>query len=94
MKSDTARFDTKLPKYQKELFEYAASIGGFRTLTDFVITSAQEKADEIIQKHEQIIASERDRQVFFEAMLNPAEPNENLKKAFARHQELLKSSKK
>lgn len=91
--TENARFDTKLPKSQKIQFEYAASIGGYRSLTDFIITSAQEKANEIIQKHEQIITSERDRQVFFEAMLNPAEPNEKLKKAFAKQEELLNKKK-
>lgn len=89
MKSEVARFDTKLPKAQKEQFEYAAAIGGFRSLTEFVLSSAQEKAKEIIHKHEQIITTERDRQIFFEAMLNPAEPNDKLRKAAAKYKELL-----
>jgi uncharacterized protein (DUF1778 family) len=91
--SENARFDTKLPKSQKELFEYAASIGGFRTLTEFIISSAQEKANEILQKQEQVITTQHDREVFFEAMLNPAEPNEKLKKAAAKHKDLLSKSK-
>ena len=43
-----ARFDGQLPPEQKKYFEQAAEIGGFRTLTEFVFSSAQEKADEII----------------------------------------------
>jgi uncharacterized protein (DUF1778 family) len=42
------RFDARLSKKDKEFFEYAASIGGFRTLTEFVVFSAQEKAKQII----------------------------------------------
>jgi uncharacterized protein (DUF1778 family) len=37
--SEKARFDAKIPKAQKQLFEYAASLGGFRTLTDFIINA-------------------------------------------------------
>jgi uncharacterized protein (DUF1778 family) len=76
-----ARFDAKLPEAQKSVFERAAKIGGYRTLTDFVVSSAQEKADEIIEQHEQILASEEDREVFFNAVLNPPEPNDKLQKA-------------
>ena len=42
--SEHARFDARLPKAQKEFFEKAASLGGFRSLTDFIILTAQEKA--------------------------------------------------
>uniref|UniRef100_A0AAU6WQP9 DUF1778 domain-containing protein n=1 Tax=Chryseobacterium endophyticum TaxID=1854762 RepID=A0AAU6WQP9_9FLAO len=59
-----ARFDARLSKEQKQFFEKAASLGGFRSLTDFVIMTVQEKAKEIIQEKEQIIASEKDSRVF------------------------------
>ena len=45
---EKARFDTRLPKEQKDFFEFAANLGGFRTLTEFVIVSVQEKAKEIV----------------------------------------------
>jgi|GEM_PF-4919090 len=35
--SKKARFDAKIPMAQKEHSERAASLGGFRTLTDFII---------------------------------------------------------
>ena len=41
--TEKARFDTRLTKDQKDLFEYAANLGGFRTLSDFVIVSAKKK---------------------------------------------------
>lgn len=92
MKStETARFDTKLPKSQKEFFEYAASIGGFRSLTEFIIRSAEEKANEIIKKRDSFLQSEKDREVFFDAILNPAEPNEKLKQAFTRYRQKYKT---
>lgn len=79
---EQARFDARLPKEQKILFEKAAYLGGYRNLTDFVILTAQEKAKEIIKEKEQILASERDSQIFFEALTNPRKPSETLKKAY------------
>lgn len=76
-----ARFDTRLPIEVKELFEKAAHLGGFRSLTDFVISTVQEKAREIVKEKEQIIASEKDAEVFFEAIVNPKKVSENLKNA-------------
>ena len=76
--SKKARFDAKIPKVQKELFEYAASLGGFRTLTDFIINAVQEKANTIIHEYNTILASEKDREIFFDALMNPAGPNQKL----------------
>lgn len=73
-----ARFDTRLSKEQKEFFERAAILGGYRSLTDFVILTVQKKANEIIEKQERIIASNKDREIFFEAIVNPGNPNKEL----------------
>jgi len=76
-----ARFDTKLPKQQKEYFEYAASLGGYRTLTEFIVSATQLQAAKIIEKHDAILASQKDKNIFFNALINPASPNARLKKA-------------
>ncbi len=86
---EKTRFDTRLPKKQKELFEYAARLGGFRTLTEFMIYSAQEQANKIIEDYNVILENEKDRKVFFEAILNPQEPNNSLKKAALRFNEAI-----
>jgi uncharacterized protein (DUF1778 family) len=86
-----SRFDTKLPQDQKEKFEYAASIGGYRTLTDFLISSAQQKANEIIRQHESFLANENDRKVFFDAFTNPPKPGKNLLKAAKKFKSLVAS---
>jgi uncharacterized protein (DUF1778 family) len=78
---EQARFDARLPREQKQFFERAAYLGGFRSLTDFVINTVQEKAKEIIKEKEQIIASERDAQIFFDAVTKARKPSESLKKA-------------
>ncbi|AYQ36538.1 DUF1778 domain-containing protein [Runella sp. SP2] len=79
---EQARFDARLSKEQKEFFEKAAYLGGFRSLTDFVILTVQEKAKEIMKEKEQILASERDSQIFFDAITNPRKPSKTLKSAY------------
>ena len=73
-----ARFDTRLSKEQKDFFERAAIIGGYRSLTDFVILTVQEKAKEIIEEKKKIIASNKDSEIFFDAIVNYDKPNEKL----------------
>ena len=86
---EKTRFDTRLPKEQKEFFEYAARLGGFRTLTEFIITSAQERAKKIINEHNNILASKRDREIFFKAIMNPQKPNDKLRDAALRFKEAI-----
>ena len=76
-----ARFDTRLPKEQKVFFERAARLGGFRNLTDFVVMAVQEKAKVIISERERVIASQKDSEIFFDAVINPKSPNKELVKA-------------
>lgn len=80
-KKEFARFDARLSREQKEFFERAALLGGYRSLTDFVVSAVQKRANEIIEQKEKILADERDREIFFNALLNPPEPNEYLKEA-------------
>lgn len=73
-----ARFDTRLSKEQKNFFERAAILGGYRSLTDFVILTVQKKAKEIIAERDRIIASKKDSEIFFNAIVNPNKPNKEL----------------
>ena len=86
--SDKARFDTRLSQDQKLLFEKAAQLGGYRNLTDFVLATVQEKAVSIIEEQEQIIASKKDSELFFDAITNPSKPNTQLKKAVKHYNDL------
>jgi uncharacterized protein (DUF1778 family) len=88
---EKARFDTRLPKEQKDFFEFAATLGGFRTLTEFVIVSVQEKAKIIVEEHNKIISSKRDSEIFFKELINPSKPNEALKNAAARYKKITNS---
>lgn len=82
---EKSRFDTRLSGKQKEIFELAARLGGYKTLSEFILSSAQQQADQILERHRQILADEADRKTFFKALLQPPKPNANLKKAMARY---------
>lgn len=88
-----ARFDAKIPKVQKDLFEYAARLGGFRTLTDFIINAVQEKANAIIEEHNTILASEKDREIFFNTLAYPSGPNQKLRDAAERYKLFMEENK-
>jgi uncharacterized protein (DUF1778 family) len=89
IKQKKARFDTRLSEEQKIFFERAARVGGYRSLTDFVVLTVQEKAKEIISEKEQIIASERDSEIFFDAITNAPKANNNLLNAVNEYKSLL-----
>jgi uncharacterized protein (DUF1778 family) len=86
--SGMTRFDTRLSIEMKQYFEHAADLGGFKTLSEFVIFSVKAQAEKIIEKHNAILASQRDQEIFFNAVTNPGKPNEALKKAAARYKRL------
>jgi len=92
--AEQSRFDARLPKEQKQYFERAAYLGGYRNLTDFVVRVVQEKAKEIIKEKEQIIASERDSQIFFDAITNPQNPSETLQNALSDYNTFIVNSTK
>jgi uncharacterized protein (DUF1778 family) len=91
--TELTRFDTRLPKEQKQLFEKAAYLGGYRNLTDFILRVVHDKANEIIKEKEQVIASERDSQIFFDALTNPKKPSQTLKNALADYDLFITKSK-
>jgi uncharacterized protein (DUF1778 family) len=77
-KQNKARFDTRLSKEQKQFFERAAVLGGYRSLTDFVLATVHDKAKEIIEENEMVLASEKDQAIFFDTLVNPPKPNNEL----------------
>jgi len=83
---EKARIDTRLSKDLKDSFELVASIEGFRNLTEFVIYSLKKESKSIIDKHNRILASKKDSEIFFNALINSDEPNQKLKFAMSSYQ--------
>ena len=60
-------------------------MGGYKTLSEFILTSAQQQAEQILEQHYQILADDKDRKVFFKALLQAPKPNARLKEAMAKY---------
>jgi len=84
-----ARFDARISDKQKKFFEYAANLGGYKTLAAFIFHAAEVEAEKIVEKHNSFIASERDREIFFDTLMNPPEPSERLKKGAQWYKEMI-----
>lgn len=68
---------------QKRLFQRAASQQG-RTLSDFLIASAQEAAQRTIDQ-QAIVLDALDSAAFVAGLLNPPPVNDRLRESFRRH---------
>jgi uncharacterized protein (DUF1778 family) len=80
------RLEARISRDQKELLQRAADLQG-RTLTDFVVSSAQEAAVRTIEQMQIIKLSLEDSRAFAEALLNPRKPSERLRAAARRYLE-------
>jgi uncharacterized protein (DUF1778 family) len=85
-----ARLEARISPETKLLLQKAADLEG-RTLTDFVVTSVQAEAYRVIEKHQKLKLNLDDSQAFVDALLNPPSPNEALKKAALRHEQLIQN---
>jgi uncharacterized protein (DUF1778 family) len=72
------------------MLKRAAEIQG-RTLTDFVISAAQDAARRAIEQSEVIRLSLADQKCFAQALLAQPKPAPALKRAFARHRKLVRA---
>jgi uncharacterized protein (DUF1778 family) len=83
----TARLEARLPNEVLARLKRAAEIQG-RTLTDFVVASADEAACRTIEQTEIIRLSAEDQRQIALAILNPPAPTAALKKAARLHRRL------
>jgi uncharacterized protein (DUF1778 family) len=78
------RLGFRVDEHTKQLIERAAHLER-RKLTDYCLAALTEAARRTIAEHETLTLSERDRKAFFDALIDPPEPAERLKRAFAEH---------
>jgi uncharacterized protein (DUF1778 family) len=74
------RFDARLNEEQKVLIQKAADLEG-RSVTDFVLQSAEQAAERTIQQRAMLILSARQTEAFVDAVLHPAQPGRVLRVA-------------
>ena len=78
------RLGFRVDEPTKALIERAAQLER-RKLTDFCMTALMDAARRTIAAHETLVLSDRDRVVFFDALVSPPAPSERLQRAFADH---------
>ena len=74
------RFDARLNEEQKLLIQRAADLEG-RSMTDFVLHSAETAAERTIERRAMLILTARETEAFANAILGPAKPGPVLRKA-------------
>ncbi|GAI10030.1 unnamed protein product, partial [marine sediment metagenome] len=70
------RIDLRVTLEEKKMFLKAHRISGDRTFSSFITRVVKAKSFEIIEENERILASERDRKIFFDALFSDQEPNQ------------------
>ena len=80
-KNSQTRMELRLSSSDKALFERAKELGGYTTLSEFIRRTVREKAQNMVVEHNKILSSQKDQEIFFDALLNPPSPNDNLKRA-------------
>lgn len=78
------RINLRLNEVAKRRIERAASFEG-KTVSGFIVSSALSYAEKTIQLHETMTLNRRDALRFFDAIVNPPAPNENLREAMEEH---------
>jgi uncharacterized protein (DUF1778 family) len=82
----TYRFDARLSEEQKLLIQRAADLEG-RSMTDFVLHSAEAVARRTIEKRSMLVLTARETEAFAEAILRPPAPGPVLRRAARKYRE-------
>ncbi len=80
------RIELRVSSYEKAIFKKAQKLSGDKSFSSFIVRVVKEQAEEIVAKNEKIIATEKDRKIFFDAVFGNKQPNENLVEAAKRYQ--------
>ena len=81
---EAAAHGIQIDEATKDLIERATHLSR-QNVSDFCVTALADTARRTIAEHETLVLSDRDRAAFFEALVNPPEPNKRLVRAMAEH---------
>lgn len=88
--TEDERIEFRVSKAEKELYEYASTLKGYKKRSEFIRFILRTAAEKIIEENKQILASEQDKEVFFNALMGKeSEPNDALISAIQIHNEML-----
>lgn len=76
--SKDERIEIRISSKDKKIFKKAQKLSGDKTFSGYITRVVRTHSDKIISKNEKILASEKDRAKFFDAVFGNLEPNDNL----------------
>ena len=79
------RIEIRISSDDKRIFQKAQKLSGDKSFSSFIVRIVKKQAEEIVAKNDRIIASESDRQKFFDAVFGDSQPNQNLVEAAKTH---------
>jgi uncharacterized protein (DUF1778 family) len=79
------RMELRVSSAEKKIFKRAQKLSGDKSFSSFVVRIVKKEAEEIVAKHDRILVSEKDRELFFDAVFSNAKPNETLEAAAKRY---------
>lgn len=85
------RVEARLNPEQKRRIEYAAHLKG-TSISDFMVSSADDAAVRAIEQHEVWTLADRDREIFVKALLHPPAPSRRMKAAARRYRSRVSAS--
>ncbi|EAA7677039.1 DUF1778 domain-containing protein [Salmonella enterica] len=81
------RIDLRLNEDDKHMIEEAAAMTN-QSISQFMVSTASERAAEVIDQHRRLLLNEESWNLVMEAITNPPAPNDRLKRAANRLREL------
>lgn len=76
--SKNERIEIRVSAQEKEILKKAQQLNGDASLSSFALKTLKDSAENIIEKNNRILASERDQESFFNAIYSDLQPNEDL----------------
>lgn len=85
------RIEIRISAQDKQVFQKAQKLSGDKSFSSFVVRVVKKQAEEIVAKNDRILASERDREIFFSAVFGERRSNSNLIEAAEKYKSQIDS---
>lgn len=82
------RIEFRVAPEEKKLFRRAQQLSGDKTFSGFVTRIVRARSIQIIEEKEKILASERDKEIFFKAVFEDSKPNKALFEAAKKYKSI------
>ena len=77
--NESTRIEIRVSKKDKELYESASALRGYKSFSEFVRVTINKEALAILAERDKIISTQRDKEIFFAALMGKEEaPNKAL----------------